>query len=294
VQFVIITGLSGAGKSNAMKVFEDLGFFCVDNLPPALLPKFADLVLHSDEKVRRVALVIDIRGGEFFDELFSALQQVARLGLRYDILFLDAADDALVRRFKETRRKHPLSQAGSVLQGIRAERKRLELVKGRAHKIINTSNLTVRELRDEIASTYLRDRRPSRALEISIVSFGYKYGIPLDADLIFDVRFLPNPHYQATLRPLPGSHARIRKFVLEQPETREFLGRLYDFTTYLMPQFVTEGKSHLTIGLGCTGGRHRSVVLGDELGRHLRRLGCRVHVRHRDLRKDQRLAEAAE
>jgi len=294
VQFVIITGLSGAGKSNAMKVFEDLGFFCVDNLPPALLPKFADLVLHSDEKVRRVALVIDIRGGEFFDELFSALQQVARLGLRYDILFLDAADDALVRRFKETRRKHPLSQAGSVLQGIRAERKRLELVKGRAHKIINTSNLTVRELRDEIASTYLRDRRPSRALEISIVSFGYKYGIPLDADLIFDVRFLPNPHYQATLRPLPGSHARIRKFVLEQPETHEFLGRLYDFTTYLMPQFVTEGKSHLTIGLGCTGGRHRSVVLGDELGRHLRRLGCRVHVRHRDLRKDQRLAEAAE
>lgn len=294
MQFVIITGLSGAGKSNAMKVFEDLGFFCVDNLPPALLPKFADLVLHSDEKVRRVALVIDIRGGEFFDELFSALQQVARLGLRYDILFLDAADDALVRRFKETRRKHPLSQAGSVLQGIRAERKRLELVKGRAHKIINTSNLTVRELRDEIASTYLRDRRPSRALEISIVSFGYKYGIPLDADLIFDVRFLPNPHYQATLRPLPGSHARIRKFVLEQPETHEFLGRLYDFTTYLMPQFVTEGKSHLTIGLGCTGGRHRSVVLGDELGRHLRRLGCRVHVRHRDLRKDQRLAEAAE
>jgi UPF0042 nucleotide-binding protein len=294
VQFVIITGLSGAGKSNAMKVFEDLGFFCVDNLPPALLPKFADLVLHSDEKVRRVALVIDIRGGEFFDELFSALQQVARLGLRYDILFLDAADDALVRRFKETRRKHPLAQAGSVLDGIRAERKRLELVKGRAHKIINTSNLTVKELRDEIASTYLRDRRPSRALEISIVSFGYKYGIPLDADLIFDVRFLPNPHYQAALRPLPGSHARIRKFVLEQPETREFLGRFYDFTAYLMPQFVTEGKSHLTIGLGCTGGRHRSVVLGDELGRHLRRLGCRVHVRHRDLRKGQRLTEAVE
>lgn len=294
MQFVIITGLSGAGKSNAMRVFEDLGFFCVDNLPPALLPKFADLVLHSDEKVRRVALVIDIRGGEFFDELFSALQQVARLGLRYDILFLDAADDALVRRFKETRRKHPLSQAGSVLDGIRAERKRLELVKGRAHKIIDTSNLTVKELRDEIASTYLRDRQPARALEVSIVSFGYKYGIPLDADLIFDVRFLPNPHYQATLRPLPGSHARIRKFVLEQPETREFLGRLYDFTDFLMPQFVTEGKSHLTIGLGCTGGRHRSVVLGDELGRHLRRLGCRVHVRHRDLRKDLRLVEATE
>jgi UPF0042 nucleotide-binding protein len=294
VQFVIITGLSGAGKSIAMKVFEDQGFFCVDNLPPALLPKFADLVLHSDEKVRRVALVIDIRGGEFFDELFSALKQVARLGLRYDILFLDASDDALVRRFKETRRKHPLATAGSVLDGIRAERKRLQMVKERAHKIIDTSTLTVRELRDEIASTYMRTREPAPGLEVSVVSFGYKYGIPLDADLIFDVRFLPNPHYHAALRPLPGSHARVRKFVLDQPETREFLGRLYDFADFLMPQFVAEGKSHLTIGIGCTGGRHRSVVLGDELGRHLRRSGARVHVRHRDLRKDLQLTEAAE
>ncbi len=294
VQFVIITGLSGAGKSNAMKVFEDLGFFCVDNLPPALLPKFADLVLHSGEKVRRVALVIDIRGGEFFDELFSALRQVARLGLRHDILFLDSADEALVRRFKETRRKHPLAAAGSVLDGIRAERKRLQLVKERAHKIIDTSNLTVKELRDEIASTYLKTHQPARALEVSIVSFGYKYGIPLDADLVFDVRFLPNPHYHAALRPLPGSHPRIRKFVLDQPETRELLVRLYDFADFLMPQFVAEGKSHLTIGIGCTGGRHRSVVLGDELGRHLRRRGARVHVRHRDLRKDPRLAEAVE
>jgi UPF0042 nucleotide-binding protein len=294
VQFVIITGLSGAGKSIALKVFEDQGFFCVDNLPPALLPKFADLVLHSDEKVRRVALVIDIRGGEFFDELFSALQQVARLGLRYDILFLDAADDALVRRFKETRRKHPLAAAGSVLDGIRAERKRLQMVKERAHKIIDTSTLTVRELRDEIASTYLRTRESSRTLEVSVVSFGYKYGVPLDADLVFDVRFLPNPHYHAVLRPLPGSHPRIRKFVLDQPETREFLGRFYDFADFLMPQFVAEGKTHLTIGIGCTGGRHRSVVLGDELGRHLRRTGARVRVRHRDLRKDLQLAEAAE
>ncbi len=294
MQFVIITGLSGAGKSNAMKLFEDLGFYCVDNLPPALLPKFADLVLHSGGKVRRVALVIDIRGGEFFDELFSSLQQVARLGLRYDILFLDAADDVLVRRFKETRRKHPLAQAGSVLNGIRAERKRLEVVKGRAHKIIDTSALTVKELREEIASTYVRGRVPARALEVSIVSFGYKYGIPIDADLVFDVRFLPNPHYDAALRPLPGSHARIRRFVMDQPETREFLDRLYDFVDYLVPQFVTEGKTHLTIGLGCTGGRHRSVVLGDELARHLRGRGCRVHVRHRDLRKDERLAEVAE
>ncbi len=277
-----------------MKVFEDLGFYCVDNLPPALLPKFADLVLHSAGKVRRIAMVIDIRGGEFFDELFSSLQQVARSGLRYEILFLDASDDVLVRRFKETRRKHPLAQAGNLLNGIRAERRRLEAVKGRAHKIIDTSNLTVKELRDTIASTYQSDLPPARALEVNVVSFGYKYGIPIDADLIFDCRFLPNPHYDPALRPLPGQDTRIRRFVMDQPETREFLGRLYDFTDYLMPQFVAEGKTHLTIGIGCTGGRHRSVVLGDELAQHLRRRGARVHVRHRDLRKDERLSEAAE
>lgn len=277
-----------------MKVFEDLGFYCVDNLPPALLPKFADLVLHSAGKVRRIAMVIDIRGGEFFDELFSSLQQVARSGLRYEILFLDAADDVLVRRFKETRRKHPLAQAGNLLNGIRAERRRLEAVKGRAHKIIDTSNLTVKELREAIASTYQSDLPPARALEVNVVSFGYKYGIPIDADLIFDCRFLPNPHYDPELRPLPGQDTRIRRFVIDQPETREFLGRLYDFTDYLMPQFVAEGKTHLTIGIGCTGGRHRSVVLGDELAQHLRRRGARVHVRHRDLRKDERLSEAAE
>ncbi|MBM3470803.1 MAG: RNase adapter RapZ [Armatimonadetes bacterium] len=288
MQFVIITGLSGAGKSTVMKVFEDLGFFCVDNLPPALLPKFADLCLHSEEKVRRVAIVIDIRGGEFFDDLFSALHQVARLGLRADILFLDAADDVLVRRFKETRRKHPLAQTGRVLTGIRAERRRLEAVKGRAHRIVDTSNLTVRELRDEIASAYRRARAPRRPLEVSIVTFGYKYGIPIDADLILDVRFLPNPHYQPALRPLPGTHAHVRKFVAGQPQTRDFLARLNEFGDYLLPQFVAEGKSHLTIGLGCTGGRHRSVVLGEELARHLRRRGYRVRVSHRDLRKDDR------
>lgn len=293
IQFVILTGLSGAGKSTALRVFEDLGFFCVDNLPPALLPKFADLCLHSDGKVRRVALGIDIRGGEFFDELFSAIQDVGRRGLRADILFLDAADDLLVRRFKETRRKHPLAKTGSTLAGIRAERRRLEAVKGRAHRIIDTSTLAVKELRDEIASTYLHGRPQARQMEISIVTFGYKYGIPIDADLMFDVRFLPNPHYQAALRALPGSDSRVRKFVMSQPETHEFLERLYDFADYLLPRFVSEGKSHLTIGLGCTGGRHRSVVLGEVLARHLRGLGYRVRIRHRDWRKDEREGEAA-
>lgn len=288
MQFVIVTGLSGAGKSTALRVFEDLGFFCVDNLPPALLPKFADLCLHSGDRVRRVALGIDVRGGEFFAELFSAIEEVARRGLRADILFLDAADDILVRRFKETRRKHPLAQTGSILAGIRTERRRLEAVKGRAHRILDTSALSVRELRDEIESTYVRARPPARRMEVSIVTFGYKFGVPIDADLVFDVRFLPNPHYQEALRPLPGSHLLVKRFVMDQPATREFLGHLYEFADYLLPQFINEGKSHLTVGLGCTGGRHRSVVLGEVLARHLRGLGYRVHVRHRDLRKEER------
>jgi UPF0042 nucleotide-binding protein len=292
VQFVIITGLSGAGKSTVLKVFEDLGFFCVDNLPPALLPKFADLCLHSDERIRRVALGIDIRGGEFFDELLSAVKDVARRGLQPEILFLDAADDVLVGRFKETRRKHPLAQAGSVLAGIRTERRRLQAVKGQAHRIVDTTRLTVKELRDEIASAYLGHRPPARKLEISVVTFGYKYGIPIDADLLFDVRFLPNPHYQEALRVMPGTHPRVKRFVLSHDETREFLDRLYGFSDYLLPQFVNEGKTHLTIGLGCTGGRHRSVVLGEVLARHLRGLGYRVRVRHRDLRREERESEA--
>ncbi len=292
-QFVIITGLSGAGKSTALRVFEDLGFFCVDNLPPALLPTFADLCLHSDEKIRRVALGIDIRGGEFFDEMLSAVEQITRRGLRADIIFFDASDEVLVRRFKETRRKHPLAEAGSTLAGIRAERRRLEAVKGRAHRIIDSSRLSVQELRDEITAAYPDRRTPARRLEISIVTFGYKYGIPIDADLLFDVRFLPNPHYHDSLRALPGTNARVKRFVMGHAETRQFLHRLYDFAGYLLPQFVSEGKRHLTIGLGCTGGRHRSVVLGEALARHVRATGYRVRVRHRDLRREDRDAEAA-
>lgn len=291
---MIVTGLSGAGKTTVLKVFEDLGFFCVDNLPPALLPKFADLCLHSGERIRRVAVGIDIRGGEFFDELLSAMDDVSRRGLTPEIIFLEAADDVLVRRFKETRRKHPLGGTGSVLSGIRAERRRLEAVRGRAERMIDTSRLTVRELREEIASTYLRSGTQTRQMEISIVTFGYKYGIPIDVDLMFDVRFLPNPHYQDALRPLPGTHARVRRFVLQHDETREFLDRLYEFSDYLLPQFMNEGKAHLTIGLGCTGGRHRSVVLGEVLSHHLRGLGYRVRVRHRDLRREERDGEGSE
>ncbi len=284
IQFLIITGLSGAGKSNAMKVFEDLGFFCVDNLPPALLPKFAELCLQSDGRVRKAAIAIDVRGGEFFDDLFAALTQLEEMGFAYEILFLEAADDVLVRRFEETRRKHPLGQVGGVLEGIRAERRRLQAVKEQADKIIDTSAFSVRDLRDEILGAFVRGDQ-EKTLAVSVVSFGYKYGIPLDADLVFDVRFLPNPHYDEALRPLLGTSEEIRRFVLGQPATREFMTRFTAMMDFLLPQFIAEGKAHLTVALGCTGGRHRSVVIGNELTRYLRAQGHKVRVRHRDMRK---------
>ncbi len=284
VQFVVITGLSGAGKSNAMKVFEDLGYFCVDNLPPALLPKFAELCLQSD-RIHHVAVAIDVRGGEFFNDFFSALDQLAAYGLPARILFLDASDDVLVRRYEETRRKHPLAQAGGVLEGIREERRRLEAVKERADWILDTSTLTVRELRDTIVQTFLRGVQPG-TLSVTVLSFGYKYGIPLDADMVLDVRFLPNPHYDEALRPLAGHSPAVREFVLGALATQEFFRRLRDLLDYLLPQFVAEGKAHLTVALGCTGGKHRSVVLADELAAHLSGRGYRVAVRHRDVGKE--------
>lgn len=285
IQFLIITGLSGAGKSNAMKVFEDLGVFCVDNLPPALVPKFAELCMSSDGRIRRAALAIDVRGGEFFNELFKALEHLEEMGIEYQILFLDAADDVLVRRFEETRRKHPLAQAGGVLEGIRAERERLQAVKERSDKIIDTSTLSVHDLRQEILDSFVRGKRED-TLTVGIVSFGYKYGIPLDADLMFDCRFLPNPHYVEALRPLPGGSPEVRRFVLGQPATQELMRRLTDLLDYLLPQYLDEGKSHLTLAIGCTGGKHRSVVLTDELASYLSAKGYSVSVRHRDIGKE--------
>lgn len=285
LQFVIITGLSGAGKSNAMRVFEDLGFFCVDNLPPQLLPKFAELCLQSEGRVHRPALAIDVRGGEFFDDFFTALAHLEEMGFDYEILFLDAADDVLVRRYEETRRKHPLAQAGGVLEGIKAERERLQAVKERADRIIDTSTLSVRELRNEIVESIVRGGQ-AETLAVSVISFGYKYGIPLDADLVFDVRFLPNPHYDENLRPLSGHSQEIRHFVLDSSQTREFMDHLTRLMDYLLPRYVEEGKSHLSVALGCTGGKHRSVVLADELSAHLHQQGYRVGVRHRDIGKE--------
>lgn len=267
-----------------MAVFEDLGYFCVDNLPPQLLPKFADLCLHSNGKIRRVAVAMDIRGGEFFGELFEALGELEKVGIPYQILFLDASNEVLVRRFKETRRRHPLGNRG-VLDAIQAERRRLEAVKERADKIIDTSNMAVRELREEILSSFAAGDKAGE-LEVTVTSFGYKYGLPMDADLIFDCRFLPNPHYDSVLRPLPGNSPEVRRFVLRHGESRQFLRHLYRLVDFLIPQFVKEGKAHLDLAIGCTGGRHRSVVLADELVSHLSGRGVKVNVRHRDIRKD--------
>ncbi len=283
IEFLIITGLSGAGKSLATHTLEDLGFFCVDNLPPALLPKFAEIVRDSQGRIRRVATVMDVRGGEFFNALDQALVALDAMGIRFEIVFLDASDEVLVRRFEETRRKHPLG--GSVLDGIRSERRRLQPVKERAHKIIDTSTLSARELREEFADAFLRPGA-SRTLTVSVVTFGYKHGIPLDADLVFDVRFLPNPHYVEALRSLPGNSPEIREFVLQWDQTQEFQRRLHDLLGYLLPQYTAEGKTHLTIAIGCTGGKHRSVVLGEDLARYLRGAGYGVRVKHRDVRKE--------
>lgn len=283
IEFLIITGLSGAGKTQATHTLEDLGFFCVDNLPPALIPKFAEIIKESQGRIRRVALVIDARGGEFFDTLGSALADLQASGIRFQIVFLDASDEILVRRFEETRRKHP--SGDSILDGIRAERQRLQPLKEQADKIIDTSRLTATELKHELADTFLATDG-HRALTVTITTFGYKYGIPLDADLVFDVRFLPNPYYVEAFRALPGNSPEVRAFVLGFEQTVEFQRRLHELLAYLLPQFTAEGKSHFTVAVGCTGGKHRSVVIGDDLARFLSEKGYAVRVKHRDVGKE--------
>ncbi len=283
VTFVLVTGLSGAGKSQAAHVLEDMGFFCVDNLPPALIPRFAELVLHAQAKVHRVAVVVDVRSGEFFDALSEALQHLEALGLGYRILFLDAADDVLVRRFKETRRKHPLSTSGSVLEGIREERRRLEPLRERAHRVLDTSDMTPAQLRSELRATF--GTAPT-ALAVSVVSFGYKHGLPLDADLVFDARFLPNPHYVDALRARSGLDPEVRSYVLDSPQGQAFWRRLVDLVLFLLPEFEREGKTDVTVAVGCTGGRHRSVAVAEELVRVLRQRGYEARARHRDLERE--------
>ncbi|MDP2872312.1 MAG: RNase adapter RapZ [Bacillota bacterium] len=282
LRFVIVTGLSGAGKSEAIRALEDLGYFCVDNLPPSLLPKFAELC--SQGGPQRAAAVIDVRGGEFFDDVYGALEELERASITYTILYLEATDEALVRRFKATRRLHPLAPQGGVLDGIRAERQALDGLRGRARTIIDTSDMAPRVLRDQLAGVF-GDRGGRRPLAVTVTSFGFKHGLPLDADLVFDVRFLPNPNYVASLSDLDGNHPQVAAYVLRWPIVRQFMRRLRGMVSWLLPHYLAEGKSQLQICLGCTGGRHRSVVIANRLAQALREANFSVTVHHRDLSK---------
>jgi UPF0042 nucleotide-binding protein len=277
----IITGMSGAGRSAAADVLEDLGFFVIDNLPPALVMKVAELGRGSGEP-QRFGLVIDVRSGEFVDALVDALDELRDMGASTRVLFLDAADDVLVRRYEESRRKHPLAADERVSEGIASERALLEDLKGNADIVVDTTDLNVHELRDRLSDLFGDDQR-SGGLQTSIVSFGYKHGLPIDVDLVFDCRFLPNPHWVDELRPLPGTDPRVRDYVLAQPETAPFLTELDRLFTLLLPAYVREGKSYLSIGVGCTGGRHRSVVMASELARLLEAHGVTARVHHRDV-----------
>ncbi|MBS4025056.1 MAG: RNase adapter RapZ [Clostridia bacterium] len=285
LQLVIVTGLSGAGKTVAIQSFEDQGYFCVDNLPPSFIPKFAELCAQSEGKIQQVALVIDIRGGEFFDSLFAALEQLDDQQYAYEILFLEASDDTLVRRFKESRRRHPLGGDGGILEGIWEERKRLEKLKFRATIIIDTSGLSSGELKQELRKRF-GVKEKDQPMNISIISFGYKYGIPIDVDLLMDVRFLPNPFYQEDLRLLTGTSVEVQDYVFESDAAKEFLAKYAELILLLLPQYVKEGKSQLVIGIGCTGGQHRSVTLACKLGEKLATNGYEATVKHRDAAKN--------
>ncbi|MCR4400566.1 MAG: RNase adapter RapZ [Syntrophomonadaceae bacterium] len=284
MEVLIITGLSGAGKTQAVNCLEDLGYFCVDNLPPALVSKFTELSSQVEGKKQRVAFVIDARGGRFFHDLAAALEDMQRSGIRFQILFLEASEEVLIRRFKESRRKHPLAPAGDIVEAIRAEKEMLQELRGRANMIIDTSAISVRQLKEELIRLFGEDEKGGM-MSVTCLSFGYKLGLPMDADLVMDVRFLPNPNYEPALHRLTGQHPAVKEYVLESPLTRTFLRRYLNMLKYLLPYYVKEGKTHMVIAMGCTGGQHRSVVLAEYLGEHLRRQGYRVVIKHRDVER---------
>ena len=283
--FVVITGFSGAGKSQAMATFEDAGYFCVDNLPPEMIGSLADLFGHEGSKVERAAVASDTRGGEYFDGLIRVLEDLDRRGIPYRLLFLEASDEVLINRFKETRRRHPLANGGSVDSAIGLERQRLAALHERADISIDTSDLSASRLRKVVADKMLPHGKMGR-LAVTFMTFGFKHGSPRDADLTFDVRFLPNPHYESDLRELTGQDDAVIQYVEESDGIGEFYERLTPLLDYLLPAYENEGKSHLTVGIGCTGGRHRSVVIAEHLARiYAPRDDLLVDVVHRDVAK---------
>jgi RNase adapter protein RapZ len=280
MRIILITGLSGAGKSHALNSFEDLGYYCVDNMPPTLIPKFADLFGQSDNQ--KVALVCDMRGAAFFEDLFEALKDLEEKGFDYEILFLVAREEILIRRYKETRRRHPLGNL-SLPEAIKKEREALSELRGKADREIDTSDLKPWELKAKIVDLYEPEQR-DKNMQIRIVSFGFKYGLPPDADLVFDVRFLPNPYYVDHLRPLTGEDDQVKEYLWRWGETGKYFEKVRDLLQFSIPFYVKEGKTSLVIAIGCTGGRHRSVVLSEELGRVLGSY-FNLTVEHRDMHK---------
>ncbi|HYF77195.1 MAG TPA: RNase adapter RapZ [Symbiobacteriaceae bacterium] len=287
MRLVIVTGMSGAGKTQAIKYLEDLSFFCVDNLPPALMPKMAELYVQTEGKLNRLALGIDIRGGHFFSNIVQALDELEKAGFTYQILFMDASDATLVSRYKESRRRHPLALQGRLMEGIRKERKLMQELRGRASKIIDTSKLKVAELRRELADFFTVESE-GLGLHVNMVSFGFKHGSVPDADLVFDVRFLPNPHYVEDLKALTGETLAVQHYVMKWGVTQQFFKRLTSLIGFLLPQYLAEGKSHLTIAIGCTGGQHRSVCIAIKLADWIKERGFSVSVEHRDAPRELR------
>jgi len=276
---VIITGMSGSGKASVLKAFEDLGYYCVDNLPIGLIPRFADLVKQSSE-IEKAALVADIREGEQLKRLPAIIRGLKKQ-VKTTVLFLEASDDVLLRRFSETRRPHPLGKDSTVKSALSEERQRLQPIRDMADFVVDSSRFNVHELRAHITSKFTAGST-EKGILISIVSFGYKTGVPSDVDLVFDVRFLPNPHFVPEFRPLTGRHPQVAKYIRSFPQTQEFIDRISDLLIYLIPHYIREGKSYLTIAFGCTGGQHRSVMISEDVKKRLARAGYRVKVVHRD------------
>ncbi len=284
---VIVTGMSGAGKSTALKMMEDVGYFCVDNLPVPLIPKMADLLRVPGTELNKAALGVDIRSGQSLEEMAEVLGELDKTGMKYEILFLESSDHVLIKRYKETRRFHPLAgNEGRVDQGIGKERERIRFLRDRADYLIDTSHMLTRELKAELNKIFVRNKE-YKNLYISVLSFGFKYGLPTDADLVFDVRFLPNPYYIDELRPKSGNDREVRDYVMSNPKSGEFLKKLTDLVEFLIPNYVQEGKTQLVIGIGCTGGKHRSVTLANELFEELKENeNYGIRVEHRDIGKD--------
>ena len=281
MKFVIVTGLSGSGKSETMRALEDMGFYCVDNLPPALITKFAELCYQPNSSIDKVALGIDIRGRRFFKELHESLEYLKKENYKYEMLYLDCSDRVLLNRYKMTRRNHPLSMNVSLTEGIKMERDIMEPLKEVSDSIIDTTNMKPKDLKEEISKIYSQGEENNK-LTISVLSFGFKHGIPADCDLVFDVRFLPNPYYLEELRPKTGDEQDVRDYVMNSKISQEFFYKLNDMIQFLVPQYIEEGKQHLVIGIGCTGGRHRSVTIANLIYDELIKKGYRVVKKHRD------------